>query len=184
MKIAGMSPPQLLDEVLLSPRAALLIMAASVGALLCAFIAQYVFDLQPCILCIWQRIPFAVSIVFMGGVLASRANPQLCGGLFLSCALAMLINVGLAIFHTGVEQHWWTGTTGCAIDTFSMNDGEVTAEKLRQALKAVRIISCDKITWSFLGLSMANWLIPFSAGMTAFALLAAYATNGKKFSQK
>ncbi len=47
-----------------APRtSALFLLAASAGSLLAAFFFQYVVGLQPCILCIWQRWPYAVVIV-------------------------------------------------------------------------------------------------------------------------
>ena len=44
-----------------SGTAPLVILAASAGALASAFVAQYVFGLEPCVLCIYQRWPFAIA---------------------------------------------------------------------------------------------------------------------------
>ena len=41
----------------------LAILAVSIGSLAMAFAAQYLFGLDPCILCLYQRIPYAVTVV-------------------------------------------------------------------------------------------------------------------------
>ncbi|MBL4690180.1 MAG: disulfide bond formation protein B, partial [Rhodospirillales bacterium] len=63
------------------------IFAASVAALANAYIAQYTFDLEPCILCLYQRVPYAVAGVL--GLVAMLVPGQrsravvLAGGVFL-----------------------------------------------------------------------------------------------------
>ena len=76
---------------------------------------------------------------------------------------------GLAVFHTGVEQHWWLGTSGCAIQPLRGK----TPQDLRAALLHTVSARCDEVTWTFLGLSMANWNVPLSLGLALFAGLAA-----------
>ena len=46
----------------------LAILAASAGALAVAYIAEFVFGLEPCILCLYQRVPYAAT-----GILAILA---------------------------------------------------------------------------------------------------------------
>ena len=57
---------------------ALFLLGASAGSLLAAFFFQYVIGLQPCVLCIWQRWPYAVvialSIVYVG-LVGVRGRP-------------------------------------------------------------------------------------------------------------
>ena len=43
-------------------RLPLMVLVASTGALLTAFAAQYWGGLQPCVLCLYQRWPYAVAI--------------------------------------------------------------------------------------------------------------------------
>lgn len=47
----------------------------SFTALAMAFTAEYVFDLKPCILCIYQRIPFAVAFL-LGLVIYKLAKQE------------------------------------------------------------------------------------------------------------
>ncbi len=51
----------------------LAILAASVAALGAAYIAEYAFGLEPCILCLYQRLPFvATGLLALAGLPALR----------------------------------------------------------------------------------------------------------------
>jgi disulfide bond formation protein DsbB len=156
------------------PLAAGIVLLAGLGALVSAFTAQYAFDVQPCELCWWQRGPYALAIVLGALALMSQAN-NARARMFLGLASAVfLVGMGLAIYHTGVEQHWWENGVGCAIKPLSSkNIADVSINDLRNQLLATVGVPCDEITWSFLGLSMANWNILMSLGLAVFAALAA-----------
>ena len=144
------------------PLAIYLLFAAPVGSLIFALTMQFGFDVQPCILCLWQRGPFILGAVFaLIGLFWHRALKVLLSLI----GAGYLVNTGLAIFHTGVERHWWMGTSGCAIRPL---DGS-TVEDLRTQLLHMAIARCDQISWSLFGLSMANYNVPFSLGLAALA---------------
>jgi disulfide bond formation protein DsbB len=150
------------------PRAGWLIFAASAGALIFAFIMQYGFDVEPCVLCLWQRVPFGLVIAL--SLLACLWKPygkqtQMLVGI---CATIFIVEMGLALFHTGVELHWWLGTSGCAIEP--LNGASI--EDLRTQLLHTVVARCDQISWTFLGFSMANWNVPFSTALAIFSGLA------------
>ncbi len=44
-------------------QAPIIVVFASLAALVTAYVAQYGFDLQPCVLCLYQRWPYGVAIV-------------------------------------------------------------------------------------------------------------------------
>lgn len=143
-------------------------MAASAAALLFALVFQYGFGFDPCILCLWQRVPFVAA--FLLAALSLAPGLRKVAPVFLAlCAGAFLIGAGLALFHTGVERHWWLGTSGCAITPLN----GATPADLRTALLGTPTAHCDEISWSFLGLSMANYNIPLSLLLGGFAALAA-----------
>jgi disulfide bond formation protein DsbB len=157
------------DLDLSAPRLpALLLLIASVGSLLAAFFFQYVVGLQPCILCIWQRWPYAVVIVLAGlALMLARSAPARAALLGLS-GVALLVGAGIAAFHVGVEQHWWVGTPGCGV-----TERADTVEALRAQLMAAPVVRCDEVPWSLFGISMAGYNIVISLALAAFALIAA-----------
>ena len=40
-----------------------LLILVGVGSLGAAYTAQFGFDLEPCVLCLYQRVPFAIAIL-------------------------------------------------------------------------------------------------------------------------
>jgi len=150
------------------PRAAWVLLAVAIVELGFAFIMQYGFGYEPCILCLWQRVPYGVVIILAALASLPPLYPY-ARVLFGFCGLTFLIGAGLAIFHTGVERHWWLGTSGCAVTPLDA----ASVEDLRTKLLQMTVARCDQISWKFLGLSMANWNIPDSLILAAFSLYAA-----------
>ena len=162
----------LVEKALTLPAAAKILVAANAAALLFALIMQFGFGLEPCVLCLWQRVPYCVA-----GVLALAAwlwKPYGRQAVFLLAlaAAAYLVGMGLAVFHSGVELHWWEGTAGCAVQP--LNGG--SPADLREALLHTAMPHCDHIAWTFLGLSMANYNIALSLALAFFAAAAAAKT--------
>ena len=89
--------------------------------------------------------------------------------LFVLLALIFLANAGLAIYHVGVEQHWWAGPTAC---TGSLS-GPVDVNDLMKSLNATRVVRCDEVQLRILGLSLAGWNAILSAALAIYAGLAA-----------
>ena len=145
-----------------------LILGASLAALAAAFAGQYLFGLEPCILCLWQRVPFAVAaIVAAVGLFAltGRGQSRLLIGL---AALIFTLGAGLAFFHVGVQQHWWSSIAGCGggpVSGLSVDD--LTARALAAPPKP-----CDVVDWRLFGLSLAGWNTIASAGLAAACLVA------------
>ena len=144
----------------------LLILFFSAGALASAYTAQYVFDLEPCILCLYQRIPFALAVVVS---LVALFRPDFARTIMVILVALFIFEGGLAFYHVGVENHWWAAATGCS------STGEISkspAEMLKNLNKSIPK-PCDEVDWTILGISMAAWNVVFScflAGFTVFGL--------------
>lgn len=158
---------------LFAPRTAFaLLLAAAVAILGTALASQYLGGLQPCDLCLWQRYPYAVLIGVAGvGFGLSRvpgAPRGLLTGLLGTAALLMTADSAIAVFHVGVEHHWWQGLASCSGPT----GAATTVEALARQLNATPVVRCDEIAWSFAGISMAGYNIVASALLAVFAALA------------
>ncbi len=116
--------------------------------------------LHPCLLCLHQREVYwaalSVSVIaiiirhFNSSKSMARAFDALLAIVFLASAL-------VAGFHFGVEQHWWKGLAGCSGGTIDPN-----LNILDSLSKPMAAVSCDKIPWSFIGISMAGWNVLIS----------------------
>lgn len=154
-------------------RAAFVVLAASAAILGAALFAQYVGGLRPCALCHWQRYPYVATIVLglLALLLARNATlGRYVGALIGLAGLVFLAGAGIAVFHIGVEQHWWQGTSACG-QTLGQAQ---SIEDLRRALLAQPVVRCDQVAWSFLGLSMAGYNFLLSVALGLFSLAAAF----------
>lgn len=124
----------------------LLVGGAAAAALIGALFSQYVFGLNPCVLCIYQRIPYAIIIAL---ALVAWRFP---GAWFVKAAVLLLVaEMGIALFHMGVEWQWWQGTDKCGAQ-FSSD-----AEALKAQIFGAPVARCDEPPFVFFGLSMAGW---------------------------
>lgn len=152
----------------LDPRAAALALGgASALLLLAAFYFQFVEGLAPCPLCLWQRYAHGASLAFAWG--AACAPGRARAGLLGLAALAFLAGSGIALFHVGIEQHWWRGLDSCAGGVAT----GLSLDELKAQLLETPVARCDEVPWSFLGLSMAAWNGAISFALAALGLAAA-----------
>jgi disulfide bond formation protein DsbB len=149
-----MAAPPLLDR-----RLPLLVAAASLASLAVAFASQYWGGLQPCVLCIYQRYPYAIAAALgiIGAFVAGR--PGWLRFTLLVAGLVFLADAGIAAYHVGVEQHWWQGTAECG----SSLDFSLSVEELKQQLEVQPVVRCDEIPWSLFGVSMAGFNFLYAA---------------------
>ena len=130
------------------------LLLASLAALIFAYAAQFLFDYQPCILCLYQRKPFfaIVATTLLALIFFRKESRQKIA--LLLCIIFLLINSSIAIYHVGVEQKIFKGPSSCSSE--SLNDLE-NLDDLRNALIKTKAVRCDEPSFFFLGLSMAAW---------------------------
>ena len=140
---------------------------ASFVALISAYISQYIFGFEPCILCYHQRKPFFIIIIISLFFLLIKKlkKYQKIGAIF--CALAFLINAGIAFYHSGVELKIFAGPDSCSSKNFDNIDN---IEQLRIAMLATKAIRCDEPQFYFLNLTMANWNFIYCFGLVLFLI--------------
>ena len=95
-----------------------------------------------------QRWPHVVAI----GLLLLAALSQ-SAWLAMFAALALMVGVAIAVYHTGIERAFWPGPDSCTATA----PGDVSADALFNQIMAAPLVRCDEVTWEFLTLSMATW---------------------------
>jgi len=151
-----------MDQTRLYPK---LLAVVGGGALMMAYIAQFGFGLEPCVLCLYQRIPYAM--VAMLGFLGMM-RPHLVKPIMIIAAVTFAGGAGIAAYHFGVEQHWWASATGCMGDAGKT----FTTQDLMQSMQKKQPKACDAVDWTFFGISMAGWNVLFSIFCTHAAIVA------------
>jgi disulfide bond formation protein DsbB len=139
----------------------LIMLVASSLPLILALISQYGFDMHPCELCIYQRIPYIVEII-LAILLLFLNNYKSFIIIALFSIFAYMTNVGLSFYHIGVEYGWWSfGECSSTLDTSSF-------DALKNSLLNAAIVRCDEVQFSFLGLSMAGWNLVYSIALSFY----------------
>ncbi|MFA5592389.1 MAG: disulfide bond formation protein B [Micavibrio sp.] len=168
-----MGMKELCCKILSNSRLCLFLLAViSAVALAMAYTSQYVYGMQPCNLCLYQRVPYALVILFGFAGIALSGKWSKAGPVFLGLsAMAFLANAVIAFYHTGVERKWWASfLEGCTIPSLEGNIMDVLAQ-----IEAAPMARCDEIPWTdpVIGLSMANYNVALCLGLFAVAAIAA-----------
>ena len=129
---------------------------------------QYLGGLRPCTLCIYQRWAWVIAILLSSLTLYFRDRAILQEIGVVLASLSILTGAGIAVLHVGIENVWWHGSEFCN----KTHDLPTTVEALKARVLNSLIVSCDKIPWSLLGISIAefNVLISLITGISGLAM--------------
>jgi disulfide bond formation protein DsbB len=135
--------------------------AGALALLLGALGFQYLVHLAPCEMCHWQRWPHIAAIV-IGLVLISFFRRNARELAWLVAALITLSGL-IGAYQAGLQWGFLPGPTGCTVaHAYVMGSGAPAPQ-----------VSCNAVTWSLFGLSLAGYNAIFSfliAGTGAFLL--------------
>jgi disulfide bond formation protein DsbB len=141
---------------------------ACAGLLGYAYYAQFVLHLDPCPLCIFQRVGiFAIGLVFL---LAAAHDPV--GGLKRAyaalLALSALATGGVAVRQLYIQSLPEGSVPACGASLDFMLKVFSLSEVLVKVLTGSG--ECAKVTWRFLGLAMPGWVLIAVLVLGAFGL--------------
>lgn len=129
---------------------------------------QYLGELAPCPLCIWQRWPHVAAIVIaLAAMTVLWRQRRLLSALG---AIAMTGSAGLGAYHAGIEQGWWRGPSSCS----GAAPGTLTTDELFESIMEAPLVMCDQIVWDLFGITMAGWNALISTGLAVLWVFAAY----------
>jgi len=133
------------------------------GLLAYALYSQHVLGLEPCPLCIFQRVGiFAIGVAFL---LAALHNPKEWGsyvyaGLIGATSLA---TIGVAARHVYVQSLPPGTVPSCGAPLDVMLQFTPLFEVVRKVLTGGG--ECAEINWTFIGLSMPAWVLVCALGL-------------------
>ena len=113
-----------------------------------AFVIQYWLGHQPCKLCLYERIPYFLSILLITKILFIKKYEKIT---FLILSLVFISSAALAFYHFGIEQGFFSEPLDCETGTLSETKSK---EQLLEQLKQ-NSISCKNVSFKILGLSLA-----------------------------
>lgn len=122
----------------------------ALAAVAFSLLAQFVWAIQPCILCLYQR-----------GVMTSLAVASLLKWRRIT-QLISAAGLILALYQVGVEQHWWAHA-GCTDNTppiaLEGQSYENQLKILKEHTNKPMTLGCDQVTWRILGVSASVWTV-------------------------
>jgi protein dithiol:quinone oxidoreductase len=142
--------------------------AACVGLLAYAYYAQMVLHLEPCPLCIFQRVGvFALGVLFL---IAATHDPVGWGRRVyaLLLAAAALSTIGVAVRHLYIQNLPEGSIPACGASLDFMLKVFSLSEVLVKVLTGSG--ECAKVTWTFLGLAMPAWVLIAALALGAYGL--------------
>lgn len=127
-----------------------LILILSVFGLCFAFFVEYIMQLAPCPLCVYQRFPYLVLIMLS---IISLINERTDYTKYY--VLIILSSILLAGYHTGVERGIFELSSMCKpLVSISSN---TPIEEFTKMLYSEPIATCSKPALVILNLSMTEW---------------------------
>jgi protein dithiol:quinone oxidoreductase len=146
--------------------------AAGVCALLLAYAyyLQHFTGLEPCPLCIFQRVAvFALGAVFL---LAALHNPQGVGARVYAVLIGLvaLAGSGVALRHIYIQNLPPGTVPECGATLDFMLEIFPVWDVITRVLTASG--ECGKVDWSFAGLSMPWWVLIWMVALGAFGVRA------------
>jgi len=114
-----------------------------------AYFIEYVMGHKPCKLCLYQRIPYFLSLILILNILFLKKfeKPSL-----LILSIIMLGSSVLAFYHFGIEQGFFNESFVCESGSLSK---EMTKEEILKQLSK-NTVSCKDVGFTFFGFSLAS----------------------------
>ncbi len=134
-----------------------------------AYFAQYVLHLEPCPLCMFQRITvLALGIVFL---LAALQNPRAWGAYVYAIliAVAALATIGVSARHLYVQSMPPGSIPACGAPLDALIHMFPLTQVVRKVLRAGG--ECAVVNWRFLGLAMPAWVLICAAALGIWGVL-------------
>jgi disulfide bond formation protein DsbB len=131
-------------------RLIILIALTSLATLLGAWYFELVLLLEPCPLCLSQRLPH-YALVLLGGIYALYKRDE--KAFILLFSVLLLYSMGLATYHAGAEYGFWAGPTSCGSAKALITN---TTDFLK-SINDTKIIDCTAVQWKLFGISLAGY---------------------------
>ena len=113
-----------------------------------ALIIQYWLGHDPCKLCLYERIPYFLSMLLIIKIIFIKKYERV---ILLILFLVFMSSTTLAFYHFGIEQGFFSESLACTTGDLSKT---LSKEDLLEQLKQNRI-SCKDVSFRILGFSLA-----------------------------
>ncbi len=140
----------------------------SIFVLLCTFFIEYVMELAPCPLCIYQRFPYLCIIKISVTGIITKKNSNYT---FVFILMNLLASCLLSIYHSGIEREIFVSGSLCSSVVTIPKD--ISTEEIVKMFYSEPIVTCSAAPFRVLTLSMTEWNFLLNFGLlvaTSFIL--------------
>ena len=125
----------------------LFILFYSLFAIFFALYVEYILNYNPCILCLYQRIPYiiAIFISFIG------YNYFKNNKILILIIVIFSISFFISSYHYGIENNIFEEFSGCTTNSLGIIDKLELLKSLKE-----NIVSCKDVNFRLLGISLAG----------------------------
>ena len=137
-----------------------------------ALIIQYWLGHEPCKLCLYERIPYFLSMLLIIKIIFIKKYEKIT---LLILFLVFMSRTVLAFYHFGIEQGFFSESLACTSEDLSKT---LSKEEFLEQLKQ-NSISCKNVSLRILGLSLAaiNTIFSLVLSVIFMRLFMNYAKN-------
>ena len=126
-----------------------IIFLVSLISLISAYYIEFILDHQPCNLCLIERIPYGLCIIFIiSNYIIKKSEKFIILLLILTFAFSSIIS----IYHFGIEQGYFKESAVCGLKNASEL---ISKEELLKQLQ-IKTISCKDVTFRIFGFSLTS----------------------------
>ncbi len=147
----------------------LFIILLCVTSIFYAFFVEFFLGYKPCILCKYQRVPYALGLIIGFFGFFNPSNTKICIYIFLTFLISMI----LSGYHVGIEQELYQSIFNCSDDNLSI----LEEGKLLESLSVINP-DCRNVNFAVFGVSLAtiNFVLSFVISSFSYYLYS-YAKN-------
>ena len=125
------------------------ILYISIFAILFAFYVEFILGHKPCNLCLFERIPYGLSLVLISAIFILRKNEKFFTLLLI---ITFVFSLAISFYHYGIEQGFFEESAVCGVKDLTEN---ITKKDLLKQLSE-KTVSCKDVTFRILGLSLTS----------------------------
>ncbi len=147
-----------------------IIIIISIFVILSALYIEHILSVSPCKLCLYQRIPYIISIIicFFGYFFSSNKI------WIILLILTFSISTAIAGYHLGIENNIFKEFSGCTNDSLNTLDKEELLESLNNFLP-----NCKDVNFRIFGFSLATINFILSIALTIITIKYFYNEKNK-----
>ena len=139
---------------------AICLLVFNIFILSAAFYIEYILKVLPCSMCLYQRIPYYITIATTVCFFIKIINFR---QLILILTFLSVLSLVISFYHVGIEQSLFNELGTCKDSLSSGN----TKDLLRE-LNKKGIISCKEVSFKIFGLSLASINFIANIGLILF----------------